>query len=51
MEWFIADVTAIGSLDRAECAVSAGHIGWTCFWPIWETFVVAEPLCDVGTSS
>ena len=28
-----------------------GDFGRACFWPIQEIFVVAEPLCDVGTSS
>ena len=28
-----------------------GGFGWAIFLPIQNIFVVAEPLCDVGTSS
>ena len=28
-----------------------GDFGWACFWPIQDIFVVAEPLCGVGTPS
>ena len=51
IEWLVADVTAVGSIETAKRAVLGGHFGWECFWPIQDLFVVAEPLCDVGTSS
>ena len=94
IEWLVADVTTVKSLDRAEVAIVGvimvgrvfgqfrsflwpgshnrvvgnrcnsywipwqsgtccfgGDFGWACFWPIQDIFVVAEPLCDVGTSS
>ena len=47
----MTDATDIGSLDRAERAVLGADFGWVCFWPIQDIFVVAEPLCDVGTFS
>ena len=50
-EWLVTNATAIGSPGRAEHAVFGGDFGLACFWPIRDTFVVAEPLCDVGTSS
>ena len=51
-EWLVADVTAIGSLDRAECATYfGGDCGWACFLQIKVVFVVAAPLCDVGAPS
>ena len=32
-EWLVADVTAVRSLDRAECATYfGGYCGWACFW-------------------
>ena len=50
-KWLVTDVTAVGSSGRTECAILGGDFGWACFWPIPAVFVVAEPLCDVGTSS
>ena len=49
IEWLVADVTAVGSLDRAKCAILGGDCGWACFWPIQVIFVVAAPLRGVGT--
>ena len=51
IEWLVTDVTAIGFPGRVERAIWGGDFGWACFWPIQHIFVVAEPLCDVGTSS
>ena len=51
IERLVADVTAVGCLDRAKRAILGGDFGWACFWPIQDIFVVVEPLCDVGTSS
>ena len=52
-EWLVADVTDVGPIDRAERGTCyfGGVCGWACFWPIQDTFLAAEPLCDVGTSS
>ena len=49
IKWLVTDVTAVGSLDRAECAILGVVCGWACFWPIQVIFVVGEPLCGVGT--
>ena len=52
IEWFVADVAAVESPDRAECAMYFG--GDFCrafFWPIQVVFVVEESLCCVGTPS
>ena len=51
IEWLVADVTAVGSLDRAKCAILGGVCGWACFWPIQVIFVVGELLCGVGIRS
>ena len=51
IEWLVTDVTAVGSPARTECAILGGDFGCRCFWPIQDIFVVAEPLCDVGTFS
>ena len=45
----IADVTAVGSPTRSESAVFVSF--FDVFWPIWATFVVGEPLCDLETPS
>ena len=56
-KWLVANVTAVGSLDRLSERAIFGLIlvgrdfGWTCFCPNQAVFVVAEPLCGVGTSS
>ena len=52
IEWLVADVIAVGSLDRAERAILVGDFGSAAFfWPIQVIFVVGEPLCGVGTPS
>ena len=65
IECLVADVTAGGSLDRAERAILGGILtacvfgqsrsylwfGSHCIWPIQVLFVVGEPLCCVGTPS
>ena len=51
VEWLVADVTAVVSLDRAERAILGGDFDWACFWPIQVILVVGEPVCGVGTSS
>ena len=50
IEWLVTDVTAIGPPGRAEHAI-LGVILVGRVFPIQDTFVVAEPLCDVGTFS
>ena len=49
IEWLIADVTAVGSLDTAERGIFEGDFGWALFWPIQAIFVVGRPLCGLGT--
>ena len=49
IKWIVADVTPVGSSDRAEHAILGVILG--VFLPIQATFVVGEPLCDVGISS
>ena len=51
IELLVTNVTAVGSPGKAERAVFGGDFGWACFCPIWDTFVVAELLCEPGTSS
>ena len=51
LEWLVADVTAVGSFDRAKRAILGGIFDWVCFWPIQVIFVAGEPLCGVGTPS
>ena len=46
LEWLFADVTPVGSPDRAECDILGMLLDG--FWPIQAAFVVGEPLCDVG---
>ena len=41
-------VTAVGAPDRAECAI-LGVILAVFFWSIQATFVIGDPLCDVGS--
>ena len=50
-EWFVANVTAVGSPDRAKHAILGVILAGRVFGQIQDIFVVAEPLCDVGTSS
>ena len=49
IEWLVADVTAVGSPDRAECDILGMILD--VFLPIQATFVVGETLCDVGIPS
>ena len=51
IEWMVTDVTAVRSPDRAERAILGVILAgrFFDFWPIQATFVVGEPLCDVGT--
>ena len=49
IEWLVADVTAVGSLDRAERAILGVDFDCVCFWPIQVMFVVEEPFRGVGT--
>ena len=49
IEWFVTDVTAVGSPDSAECAILCATLA--IFWPIQTVFVVRESLCGVGTPS
>ena len=44
LEWLFADVTPVGSPDRAERAVSGMISG--VFWPFQAIFVTGKPLCD-----
>ena len=48
-EWLVADVTPVGSPDRAE----GGILGMllNVFWPIQAAFVVGKPFCDVAVPS
>ena len=43
----VADVTAVGSPERAERAILGVLLG--VFWSIQAVFVVWEPLCGVRT--
>ena len=51
IESLVSAVTAVGSPNRAERAMLGVILAGCLFWPIQDIFVVAEPLCDVGTSS
>ena len=51
IEWLVINARAIGSPGRAERAILGGIMAGRVFWPIQDIFVVAELLCDVGTSS
>ena len=51
IEWLVADVTAVGSLDRAERAILGVILTGCVFSPIQVIFVVGEPLCGVGPPS
>ena len=48
IEWAVANVTSATSPDRAERAIHGVILG---FLPVQATFVVKEPLCDVGILS
>ena len=49
-EWFVANVTAIRSPDRAERAI-LGVIWLGIFWPIQAVFADRETLCEAGIPS
>ena len=51
LEWLFADVTPVGSPDRAEHAGLGMILG--VFWPIQVIFVIesGKPLCDVRIPS
>ena len=49
IESLVADVTPVRSPARAERDILGMVLD--VFWPIQDTFVVGEPLCDVGISS
>ena len=51
IKWVIANVTAVGSPNRAERAILGRILAGALFWIVQAVFVVREPLCDVGTSS
>ena len=48
-EWFVADITPVGSPERAERVILGVIL--RMFWPIQVTFVVGEPLYDVRIPS
>ena len=50
-EWLVADVTAVGSIDRAERAILGVFVAGRVFWPIQVIFVVGPPFYGVGTPS
>ena len=50
-ESLVVDVTAVGSLDRAEHTILGMIVAWRVFLPIQVVFVVGEPLCGIGTPS
>ena len=50
IKWLVADITAVGSPDRAERTI-LGVILAVRFCPIQTKIAVREPLSDVKTSS
>ena len=48
-EWLVADVTAVGYPSRAEYDIL--EMIFDFFWSIWATFVIGEPLFDIGIPS
>ena len=46
IEWLVTGVTPVGSPDGVERSILGVILG--NFWPIQATFVVGEPLYDVG---
>ena len=50
IEWFVANVTAVGSPDRVEHAIWE-VILVSVFLSVKAIFVAREPLCDVETPS
>ena len=51
IKWLVADVTAVGSLDRAERAILGVIMVGSVFDQFRSFFVVGEPLCGAGTPS
>ena len=51
LEWLVTHVTTMGPPGRAEYAILGVILAGRVFLPIQDIFVVAEQLCDVGTSS
>ena len=47
-EWLTVDVTSVGSTDRVERDILRVLL---VFLPVQATFVVGEPLCDLGIPS
>ena len=51
IEWWVTDVVAVGSPDRAELAIWGMILVGIRVWPIQTLFVVGEQVCDVRTPS
>ena len=51
IKWLVADVTPVGSPDRAERAILGVDVGWAFFSPIQVVFAFGGPLCEAGTPS
>ena len=51
IEWLVTNVTAVGAPGRAKRAIWGVLLAGRVFSPIQDIFVVAEPLCGVGTPS
>ena len=49
IEWLVANATPVGSPDRAGRDTLG--TSFNVFWEIRATFVVEDPLCDVGIRS
>ena len=51
IQWLVTNhVIAVGSPDKAECAIFGGDSGLGIVLPVQAVlFVIGEPLCDVGT--
>ena len=45
IEWYVDVVKAVRSPNRPEPTILDAILG--VFWPIQDTLVVREPLCDV----
>ena len=46
----ITNITSVQSLDRAEREILVG-VSLDRFWPIQDTFVAGEQLCELGIPS
>ena len=49
IEWLVDNVTAVGCLDRAKCAILGVILAGGVFCQNQVVFVVGEPLSGVGT--